>query len=269
MGWLNDIHVIKYLIFKFNSPFYKKLLYTFQHFNHSMLAPFDSSFFSSQFLFPLQTSPRSVRSPRFSSRTNGSTLYPRNAISGWMERIRIHRAMWFSSDHSKRRVPCGSSTHVCISAKMGASMQPLDRIGRVMKEGGRCFGNFYARVSSFISAAVTIEKLAGGRRCVKTVDPTRMDPSFAAVAAIPAKQIPCHLWRIESHVGRPISKNCRKLSVPFLWYNCIHLHTSKMKGNLSWNYSNVWIRFLYKNSSMYKIFLRLLYWFLILVILFI
>lgn len=90
-------------------------------------------------------------------------------------------------------MPCGSSTHVCISAKMGASMQPLDRTGRVMKEGGRCFGNFYARVSSFISAAVTIEKLAGGRRCVKTVDPTRMDPSFAAVAAIPAKQIPCHL----------------------------------------------------------------------------
>lgn len=69
-------------------------------------------------------------------------------------------------------------------------MQPLDRTGRV--GGEMLWGNFYARVSSFISAA--IEKLAGGRRCVKTVwTRTRMDPSFAAVAAIPAKQIPCHL----------------------------------------------------------------------------
>lgn len=62
-------------------------------------------------------------------------------------------------------------------------------------------------------------KISRGRRCVKTVDPARMDPSFAAVAAIPTdlpNRSACHLWRVESHVGRAILKKCRKMSVPLL-----------------------------------------------------
>lgn len=73
--------------------------------------------------------------------------------------------MWFSSDRNKRRVPCGSSTRVCISACARRWAQVCSRLiergGEWRRgEGGKCFGNFYARVSSFISAAPTIEKLA-------------------------------------------------------------------------------------------------------------
>lgn len=61
--------------------------------------------------------------------------------------------------------------------------------GEVKERGGegRCFRNFYARVLRFSGADHW--KISRGRRCVKTVDPARMNPSFAAVAAIPAKQI--------------------------------------------------------------------------------
>lgn len=81
-------------------------IYMFQHFNYSTFAPyllislqflFFSSFnFSLLLPFPLKTFPQICSiTIKFSSnsRTNGSILYLRNAISGWIERIRIHRAM--------------------------------------------------------------------------------------------------------------------------------------------------------------------------------
>lgn len=91
--------------------------------------------------------------------------------------------------------------------------------GGVKERGGegRCFRNFYARVLRFSGADHW--KISRGRRCVKTVDPAWMDPSFAAVAAIPIdlpNRSACHLWRVESHVGRPILKKCRRMSVPLL-----------------------------------------------------
>lgn len=142
-------------LYLFTRNYYIYDIYMFQHFNHSTFTPY--LFSSLQFLFlllsisfpfspfPLKLPHRSVRLPRFSShsRTNGSILYLRNAISGWIERIRIHRAMWFSSDRNKRRVPCGSSTRVCISACARRWAQVCSRLiergGREWRRGGDAF----------------------------------------------------------------------------------------------------------------------------------
>lgn len=129
--------------------------------------------------------------------------------------------MWFSSDRNKRRVPCGSSTRVCISACARRWAQVCSRLierGGEWRRGEMLWKFLCTRFELHFSGA-DHWKISRGRRCVKTVDPARMDPSFAAVAAIPTdlpNRSACHLWRVESHVGRPILKKCRKMSVPLL-----------------------------------------------------
>lgn len=147
----------------------------FQHFNYSTFAPY--LLISLQFLFlhlstslsfcpfPLKLSHRSVRLPSNFRQIRGRMAQSFTSVMPYPDG---QRGFEFTVQCDFHRTATNAVRFVdarvyqCVCAKMGASMQPLDRTRRGMKErgGGRCFGNFYARVSSFISAAPTIEKLA-------------------------------------------------------------------------------------------------------------
>lgn len=68
----------------------------------------------------------------------------------------------------------------------------------------------------FISAAPTIEKLAVVAAVWKPWTRLEWILRLRPLRLSPPNRSACHLWRVELHVGRPILKKCRRMSVPLL-----------------------------------------------------